>query len=85
MEAYRDTGYKSLLDKMLSCGGRAIVVTNAKMKMLVTNQSIGEAMYIKAVLKETQGEGVVDIPMKVYTYSKNLNKAAYTSALVGRL
>ena len=49
---------------------------------LATNDAIGEALYVQAVLKEMQGDGGVNIPIKVYTDSKNLHKAANTSALV---
>ena len=88
VDAYGDAGYKSLPDKMSSCGGRAILMTYTKMKtscqvswrskklkrivvsstaveMLVTKETIGEAVYVKAVLKEMQGDGVVDIPINL--------------------
>ena len=37
---------------------------------------------MEPVLKEMQGEEVVNIPIKVYTDSKNLHKVAHSSALV---
>ena len=49
---------------------------------MAMNKAIGEARYVKAVLKEMQVEGAVDISIMVYTYSKNLQKLAYTSVLV---
>ena len=105
MDAYGDAGYKSLPDKVSSCGGRAIFVTNRRTNMaclvswrskklkrivassttaeaLATNDAIGEALYVQAVLKEMQGDWGVNILIKVYTDSKNLHKAANTSALV---
>ena len=105
IDGYGDAGFRSLPDKVSSCGGSVVVIRNRvtkaacvvswksrKLKRVVSsstgaealaiNDTVGEIVYIKAVLKEMLGEVVKNIPLEVYTDSKNLVQATNSKSLV---
>ena len=104
IEGHGDAGFKSLPDKMSSCGGRVALVRNVKTgaacvvswrsrklkrivlsstaaETLALNDTVSEIVYVKAVLKEMLGSVAEEIPMEIFTDSKNLWKAVQTTAL----
>lgn len=105
IEGHGDAGYKSLPDKVSSCGGQVIVVrdtqSNAscvlnwrgrKLRRIVNSstaaealslvETISEAIFVKAMLKEMLGNECDQIPIEVFTDSKNVEKALSSTGMV---
>ena len=61
---------------------KRLVTSSTAAEVLAINDTVGEAVYIQAVLGEVFCKIEQKVPIKVYTDSKNLVKAASTSALV---
>ena len=61
---------------------KRIVTSSTAAEALAINDTVGEAVYIQAVLGEVLGPTEQKVPIKVFTDSKNLCKAASTSAMV---
>ena len=99
-----DAGYRSLPDKVSSCGGQVISVMNKKTKAqcvvswkskkmkrvvssstaaeaLAVNDTLDEMVYIKEVLKEALGDEANNIPLDLYTDSRNLYKSVMSTSL----
>ena len=100
-----DAGYKSLPDKVSSCGGHVIMICNRlrglscvvnwrsrKLKRVVSSSTAAEALaindcldelfYVKCVLMELLGRQASDVPMHLFTDSKNLFDAVEKSTLI---
>ena len=58
------------------------IVSSLAGEALACTATIGEIVYIKAILTQLYGEIVNDIPVIVFTDSKNLYEAVYSSSLV---
>ena len=105
IDAYADAGYRSLPDKVSSCGGQVVIVrdttSNAacvlswrgrKLKRVVTsstaaetlalNDVISEVLFTKSILGEIFGEKTGQIPVNLYTDSKNVQKAVNSTSMV---
>ena len=105
IDAYADAGYRSLPDKVSSCGGQVVIVrdttSNAacviswrgrKLKRIVTsstaaetlalNDVVSEVLFTKALLGEIFGEMACQIPVNLYTDSKNVQRAVYSTSMV---
>ena len=105
VQGYGDAGYKSLPDRISSCGGRVIVVSNSKrglacvldwrskkIKRVVSSSTAAEALaandtldamvYVKAVLQELLGAKAINVPLILFTDSKNLWDAVQSTSLV---
>ena len=61
---------------------RRVVNSTLAGEALATTDLIGEIQYVKAVLADILGDSVHNIPVIIYTDSKNLFKAATSTALV---
>ena len=61
---------------------KRLVTSSTAAEVLAINDTVGEAVYIQAVLGEVFGKIEQKVPIKVYTDSNNSVKAASTSALV---
>ena len=105
LQAYGDGAHKSLPDKVSSCGGQVIVITNKvkglscvvswrsrKLRRVVSsstaaealavNDALDEAVYVKEVLKELFGGAAVDIPIELYTDSRNLYRSVKGTSML---
>ena len=60
---------------------KRIVTSSTAAETLALNDVISEVVFIKAVLGEILGE-VIEMPVHVYTDSKNVKKAVYSTSLV---
>ena len=58
------------------------VVSSLAGEALATNDTLGEIVYSKAVLKQLFGEDVDNIPVVILTDSNNLFKSVYSTSLV---
>ena len=65
------------------CGRKLkrIVTSSTAAETLALNDVISEVVFIKAVLSEIVGE-MSEMPVHVYTDSKNVKKAVYSTSLV---
>ena len=60
---------------------KRIVASSTAAETLALNEVISEVVYIKAILNEILGD-VNEIPVHMYTDSKNVKKAVYSTSLV---
>ena len=105
LQAYGDAGFKSLPDKLSSCSGYVVLLTNQenntssilswkcnKIRRVVDSSTAAEALasndtldalvYIKCVLNELLGDLIKNIPLQVFTDSRNLHRNVHTTLLV---
>ena len=61
---------------------KRIVASSTAAEVLAVNDTVGEAVYIQAVLKEVFGHREQKVLIKVYTDAKNVYRAASTTAMV---
>ena len=99
-----DAGYRSLPDRVSSCGGQVILIINKRTQVqcvvswrckkikrvvssstaaeaLAANDTLDEMFYVKEVLKEVLGGEASDIPLELFTDSKNLYKSVMSTSL----
>ena len=105
VQGYGDAGFKSLPDRISSCGGQVIVIMNSKLGLacvldwrskkikrvvssstaaeaLAANETLDEMVYVKAVLVELLGTQADNLPLVLFTDSKNLWDAVHSTSLV---
>ena len=61
---------------------RRVVNSTLAGEALAVTDLLGEIMYIKAILSEIFGKDIINIPIKIYTDSKNLYKAVMSTTLI---
>ena len=104
MEVYADAGFKSLPDKVSSCGGQVVFMRNSqtsascvlswkarKLRRIVTsstaaetlasNEAVSEVIFLKALLGEIFGSCITEIPVNLYTDSKNVLKTVHSTSM----
>ena len=61
---------------------RRVVTSSTAAEALAVNDALDEAVYVKEVLKELIGETAVQIPIEVFTDSRNLYRSVMSTSLV---
>ena len=108
LKGYGDAAFKSLPDKVSSCGGHVILACNELKKvscvlswkskklrrivssstaaeLLEANTTVDALVYTKSVLIELLGSEAIEIPLYLFTDSRNLHKSVLSTTPVENL